>query len=179
MSKPPSGLFSGTKGAVAFYGNAESVIASRVSGLDLRPHPAKQKQLSPRKKRELEKKVETRTATREEYRRLMWNKRFDRRRDDGVKNFYAQERKRLSSGEQGTRNWTESQRHEILSKKKPTFKGKPMQAHHTYSARLFPHLANRGEIIYPATRLEHHKGWHGGNYKKSLPDKRIRPINEL
>ena len=39
MSKPSSGLFHGTKGDVAFHGDAESVIASRVSGLDLREHP--------------------------------------------------------------------------------------------------------------------------------------------
>lgn len=66
-----------------------------------------------------------------------------------------------------------------MSGKTPKFNGKPMQAHHTYSASKYPHLANLGEAIYPATYFEHYMGWHGGAYKNSLPGKRIRPINEF
>lgn len=126
MSKPLSELFDGTKGAIAFRGDAEAIIASRVDGMDLRAHPVAQKQLNAR-----------------------------------------------------TRRWSESQRREILSKLRPTFKGRPLEAHHAYSARMYPHLANRGEVIYPATHDEHHKGWHGGNYRKSVPGKRIRRLNEF
>ena len=179
MSKPPSELFHGTKGEISFRGDAESVIASRVVGLDLREHPLKQKQLSSKKKKELRAKIKTRTATREEYKRLSWNKRFDKRRDQGVAKFYAEERQRLSHGERGTRNWTSEQREAILKGKKPKFKGATLEAHHTYSASKYPHLANSGAVIYPATHHEHHMGWHGGKYKDSLPGRRIRPINEF
>ena len=46
MTKPESGLFRGTSGIEDFYGDAESVIAERVKGLDLREHPLQEKQLS-------------------------------------------------------------------------------------------------------------------------------------
>lgn len=179
MSKPLSHLFKGTKGEKAFYGDAERVIAERAQGLDLREHPIKQKQLSAKERKSIAQKIRHRTATREEYVRYIWDKRFRKRRRQGVEDFYAEERKRLLAGEQGTRNWTKEQREQILSKKTPIYNGKPMEAHHTFSARKYPHLANHSEIIYPATHLEHHKGWHGGNYRKSLPGKRIRPINEF
>lgn len=179
MSKPSSGLFDGTKGAIAHRGDAESTIASRVSGLDLREHPVKMRQLNTITRRSLAQKVRNRTATREEYTRYMWDKRFRARRAMGVKEFWKQERKRLKRGEEGTRNWSPEQRDAILAGKRPKFGGKSIQAHHSYSATFYPQLANMGEIIYPTTHTEHHKGWHGGNYKKSLPGKRIRPIKEF
>ena len=179
MSKPASGLFHGTKGDIAFHGDAESVIASRVSGLDLREHPILQKQLSAKERRSLAQKVRNRTATREEYERYMWDKRFSKRRRNGVKTFWKQERNRLERGERGTRNWSDEQRQAILSGRAPKHNGRTIQAHHTYSAAKYPHLANLGEVIYPATHFEHHMGWHGGSYKKSKPGKRIRPINEF
>ncbi len=46
MTKPDSGLFDDTQGIDDFYGDAEKIIASRVVGLDLVPHPVTQKQLS-------------------------------------------------------------------------------------------------------------------------------------
>lgn len=179
MSKPPSGLFHGTKGDRAYRGDAEGVIASRVEGLDLREHPTAHKQLSAKARRSIAQKIRNRTATREEYERYMWDKRFGKRRRAGIKNYWKQERNRLERGEAGTRNWTAEQRAAILSGKTPGFNGKPMQAHHTYSASRYPHLANLGEVIYPATYYEHYMGWHGGVYKNSLPGKRIRPINEF
>ena len=179
MSKPTSGLFHGTKGEASFYGNAETVIAARTAELDLSPHPLKRKQLSSKKKAAIARKIRNRTATREESKSYAWSKRFAHRRREGIRNFYAQERERLRNGEQGTRNWSAEQKAAILSKSAPTYNGLTMQAHHTYSASRYPHLANRGEIIYPATRLEHLKGWHGGNYKKSLPGRRIVPIHEF
>lgn len=179
MSKPPSGLFNGTMGERVFHGDAEQVIASRVEGLDLREHPTTQKQLSTKERRSIAQKIRHRTATRDEYERYMWDKRFAKRRRAGVKMFWKQERNRLERGEAGTRNWSPEQRRDILSGKAPKFDGKTMQGHHTYSASKYPHLANKGEIIYPATPLEHKDGWHGGSYKESLPGKRIRIINEF
>lgn len=162
MSKPPSGLFHGTKGERALLGDAESVIGLRVSGLDLTPHPVKYKQLSSKSRRSIAQKIAKRTATLEEYKRYMWDKRFKKRRDAGIKNFWKQEVIRLKNGLPGTRRWTADQVRQILSKEKPTYNGVAMQSHHTFSAAEYPHLANLGRVIYPATPFEHLKGWHGG-----------------
>lgn len=179
MPKPPSGLFIGTKGEIAFHGDAENIIASRTVGLDLQEHPTNQKQLSAKVKRSITQKIRNRTATREEYELYMWDKRFGKRRRNGIKNYWKQERNRLERGERGTRNWSSAQRADILAGKIPKFNGRVIQAHHTYSARKYPHLANLGAVIYPATHYEHHMGWHGGNYRNSLPGRRIRPIHEF
>ena len=42
-----------------------------------------------------------------------------------------------------------------------------------------PHLADKGEIIYPVTPNEHLKGWHGGNFKNSRPGEPIIDINDF
>ena len=87
MSKAPSGLFFGTKGERTFYGEAERIIANRVLGLNLREHPLKQIQLSPRERKRIQQKIINRTATQEEYKRYEWDKRFTKRRRNGVKTF--------------------------------------------------------------------------------------------
>ena len=179
MSKPESGLFEGTKGSGNFYGNAEKIIAERVKGLDLTPHPITQKQLSSKQKVRIRGKIKARTATKEEYKRLQWDKRFSRRKKDGIKHFWIEERERVKQGKSLTRNWSNQQINEIRDKMTPAFQFKPLEAHHTYSAKDFPHLANLGAVIYPATHNEHLKGWHGGNYKKSRPGKRIRRIRDF
>ncbi|MDO4498623.1 MAG: hypothetical protein Q4B51_03245 [Coriobacteriaceae bacterium] len=179
MSKPPSGLFHGTKGDRAYRGDAESVIAARVKGLDLREHPTTQKQLGNKQRKEIRKKIKNRTATRTEWKQIEWDRRIRKRRKDGIDDFWAKEAIRLSNGEKSTRNWSPEQASQILAGKKPKFNGKTMESHHTYSVRKYPHLANLGEIIYPATQTEHRKGWHGGNTRNSLPGRRIRPINEF
>ena len=51
MPKSSSGLLYGTKCDIAFHGDAESVISSRASGLDLREHPTTQKQLSSKQRK--------------------------------------------------------------------------------------------------------------------------------
>lgn len=179
MSKPESGLFSGTSGVLDFYGDAEQLIAERVTGLDLSEHPIRRKQLSAKRKKEIRARIRRRTATREEYELYMWNKRLARRRKEGIDKFWDSERKLLTSGKRGTRNWTDEQRDAILRGKKPEFDGAVMQSHHAYSVSRYPHLANSGGVIYPATTYEHLQGWHGGAYKKSLPGRRIRRIQEF
>lgn len=179
MSKPPCGLWAGTTGELSFYGDAETVISSRVSGLDLSEHPIQRSQLSSAARARIKKRIDSRTATREEYEHYMWDKRLAKRRKKGVDSFWKEERKRLSTGEKGTRNWSESQRQEILAGRKPRYNGRTMQAHHTYSVSRYPHLANQPAVLYPATPEEHLKGWHGGSYSKSLPGRRIRRINEF
>ncbi len=179
MTKPDSGLFDNTQGIDDFYGDAEKIIASRVVGLDLVPHPVTQKQLSTKKMREIKRKIDTRTASREEYKSYMWNKRFEKRRRKGVKDFWTAEAIRLMTGEQGTRLWSKKQIIEIIKGDKASFNGKVLHCHHTYSVAIYPHLANNHLVIYPATHYEHLKGWHGGNYKKNKPGRRIKRIQEF
>ena len=187
MSKGNSGLFSGTKGcrntqeAVRNSAYAEIVetIASRTKGLDLREHPLPYKIPSAKKMKALKKKVDSGKATKSEYKLFDWAKRFKRRRDDGVNNFWDQEKERLLRGEKGTRRWSKDQRRDILSGRRPKFNGKVIIGHHSYSASKYPQLANLGEVIYPATFNEHLRGWHGSKYKLSLPRKPIKLVIEF
>lgn len=147
MSKPACGLFRGTKGDRAIAGDAESVIAARAKGLDLSEHPIGQKQLSSGQRRSIAQKIKNRTATKEEYRRYMWDRRLGRRRKNGIDEFWAQEALRLSMGQKGTRNWSAEQREAILAGKKPKYNGRTLESHHTYSVARYPHLANRGLLF--------------------------------
>ncbi|OIK10579.1 pre-toxin TG domain-containing protein, partial [Bacillus sp. MUM 13] len=158
---------------------AEEVIAERVKDFDLRKHPVSYKQLSAIKMKELKLKIENRTITKEEYQSYNWNKKFARRRDKGVVEFWKQERIRILNGETPTRNWSNEQIEDILNKKRAKFNGQTLQGHHTYSAAKYPHLADKGEVIYPVTYIEHFYGWHGRNYKNSLPGKPIKEIIEF
>ena len=179
MSKPDSGLFTNTNGLDDFYGDAESVIAARVVGLDLREHPLTRKQLSSKKNKKIREKIKSRTATKEEYKHYMWNKRLKSRRQAGIDLFWTQEKRRILNNKKTTRKWSNKQKEEILAGNKPKYNGKTIQAHHSYSVLKYPHLANAAEIMYPATYYEHFKGWHGSNYRNSLPGKRIRRIQEF
>ena len=80
---------------------------------------------SPKVKRDIKSKVKTRTATKQEVKRLDWDRRFNNRRKRGVDRFWRAERKRLMNGDQGTRAWTPEQRQQILNYNKtnraPTF----------------------------------------------------------
>ncbi|MED4212349.1 T7SS effector LXG polymorphic toxin [Priestia megaterium] len=158
---------------------AEDVIAERVKDFDLREHPVSYKQLSAKKMKELKLKIENRTITKKEYQSYIWNKKFARIRDKGVVEFWKQERIRILNGETPTRNWSNEQIEDILNKKRAKFNGQTLQGHHTYSAAKYPHLADKGEVIYPLTYKEHFYGWHGRNYKNSLPGKPIKEIIEF
>ncbi|MDG4477768.1 hypothetical protein [Streptococcus parasuis] len=157
----------------------ESIIADRVEGLDLTPHQTPYSQLSKKKATELRQKVKDRTITQEEYKRLDWNNRFQKRRKEGVDNFWLDERKRLMNGEEGTRIWSSEQQEQIISGRRPQFEGKTLHGHHTYNASQYPHLANNPNIIYPATYNEHLNGWHGGSWRKILPGERINKISDF
>ncbi|MBC6971801.1 cytoplasmic protein [Bacillus sp. Xin] len=155
---------------------AENIIAQRVKGLDLVEHPIPYKQLTAKKMKNLKLKIENRTITKEEYESYIWNKKFSVRRRKGVDEFWNQEQERILNGETPSRNWTEEQIQDILNNKKAKFNGETLQGHHTYSAAKYPHLADKGEVIFPLTHREHFYGWHGRNYKTSLPGK---PINDI
>ncbi|NSW38148.1 hypothetical protein HRG09_19340 [Bacillus sp. Xin1] len=181
VSKEVSGVGEVTKHLddVPYVKTAEDIIAERTKGLDLTEHPTQTKQMSSKKMKKLKEKIENRTITKKEYEDYIWNKKFGKRRDDGVKKFWYQEQQRLLNNEPPTRSWTSEQIQDILVGKKPKFDGKPIAGHHTYSASKYPHLADKGEIIYPATFNEHFYGWHGRRWKKSLPGKPIKTIKDF
>ncbi len=184
MGSGRSGLYSGTRGSYALIlgqvnykarttSSSTDTIASRTVGLDLQEHP-RGNSLTTKQKKNIKKKIISRKVTKKEYKQYESDRRFANRRKAGVRRFWSQEKARLMAGLKPTRDWSESQRNEILHNKRPTYKGKPLQGHHAYSASKFPHLANRGEVIFPVTIDEHLQGWHGGNYQNSLPGKPIR-----
>lgn len=107
-----------------------------------------------------------------------WNKALRRKRRNAVDGFWSAERTRITEGTP-TRNWNDQQIQQIMSSRTPTFNGKPMQGHHAYSVSQYPHLADKPEIIFPATFNEHFNGWHGGNFKTSLPGTRINSISDF
>ena len=186
MSKPSSGYFIGTQGQKIFFRNekyifiesvkdAEENIAERVEGLDTRGHKIKhRKYLSKKQTKEIKMKIDTRTATMEEYKNMCMSERLNERRRTGVDAFYEAERERIINGHPTTRKWTTQQTEDILAGRKFKYKGRTMHTHHTYSAKKYPHLANRGEVIFPTTFQEHLHDWHGGNWNNSLPGKRIK-----
>jgi len=183
MSKPTSGLFKNTQGFKNHPAYSISSFEERVAVLaakeQFREHPTKQRQLSSKKLKELRAKKTNRTIKKSEYKALEWNKRLSKRRNEGIEKFWQIEKKKLRANLPGTRNWSEEQITAILAGERPKFNNKTMASHHTYSVKDYPHLANRGDLIYPATYIEHKDGFHGGNYKKSLPGKPIKHISEF
>ncbi|AMR10604.1 hypothetical protein MOE82_01995 [Bacillus licheniformis] len=61
---------------------------------------------------------------------------------------------------------SKEQAQDIINNKRAKYEGKTMQGHHSYSASKFPHLSDKGEVIYPATTREHLHRWHGGKLQK-------------
>ena len=156
--------------------STKEIIAERTKNLDTQEHPAKYKQISAKEKARLSAKFQDRTITKEEYKILEWNKKISFKRQDAVNGFWDQEQVRLQNGENGTRNWSPQQKADILSGKRPTYNGKTIQGHHTYSVSKYPHLSGNSEVIYPTTFNEHLNGWHGGNFRNSLPGEPIKTI---
>ncbi|MBP5655358.1 MAG: hypothetical protein J6X33_07560 [Clostridiales bacterium] len=171
MSKVLSNHFHGTTGERNFpiihQQSEENTINHRIRELDLREHPVKHKSVLSIKA--IKEKVNNRTASKDDYKKYDTMRRLAKRRKKGVETFWKQERRRIKTGETTTRNWTAEQRNDILNNRIPKIGGKSLQGHHTYSVSSYPHLANKGEIIFPATFEEHLYYWHGGNFRNSLP----------
>ncbi|WP_241840687.1 hypothetical protein [Fictibacillus sp. S7] len=91
------------------------IIAERAKGLDLTSRETPYKIMGSKKIKQLNEKAKNRTITKEEWKQLTWNKRFKRRRDNGVDDFWEQERGRLLNGESPTRVWTEMQAKDIVN----------------------------------------------------------------
>jgi len=155
------------------------IMVQRTKGLNLREHPPPHKQISNKKMKQLENKIDNRTITKVEYEQYTWNKKFAKKRRAGVTKFWDMEASRILKEDPATRNWDTYQVKDILAGKTPKYDGKPIYGHHAYSASKYPHLAHKGEVIYPATHNEHFHGWHGSDWKKSLPGKPIKEINDF
>jgi len=175
MSKTLSNHFHGTTGERKFlkvshqHEYEDDIIKERTQGLDLREHPVIYK--SSLSKKVIKDKVNNRTASRDDYRKIDAMERLAKRRRKGVNEFWKQERRRIKKGERTTLNWTAEQRDDILHNRRPKVDGRSLQGHHTYSVSKYPHLANKGEIIFPVTFEDHLYVWHGGNFQNSLPGK--------
>ncbi len=112
---------------------ARDIIAERTKGLDLNQHPTTTKQMSSKKMKALRNKIDNRTITKQEYADYIWNKKFAKRWDKGVKEFWYQEQQRILNNEPLTREWSQEQLKDILAGKTPKFDGKPIAGHHSYS----------------------------------------------
>ncbi|MBB5198179.1 RHS repeat-associated core domain-containing protein, partial [Anaerocolumna cellulosilytica] len=123
------------------------------------------KPLTPKQKKNLKQKMKNKTITQNEYNHLEWDRRFNNRRKRGVDRYWSMEKKRLDSGMDGTRDWSDSQKQDIQNRKTPTFNGEPIEGHHKYNALDYPQLADDPNNIYPATNNEHFNRWHGGNWQ--------------
>ncbi|MGM0747944.1 MAG: T7SS effector LXG polymorphic toxin [Bacillota bacterium] len=172
----------GIKGTGEALGNKKVVVGEEIiaqrglkAELDLTPKHTPYKSLSRGQQKKIKEKIENRTVTKEEYKRYQWDKRFSKRRAAGVNEFWKQEKKRILDGEPTTRDWTNEQIQEILKGKKPQYNGQSIIGHHTYNAMNYPHICNRGELIYPVTSREHLRGWHGGSYSKNAPGRPVNP----
>lgn len=139
------------------------------SSLNSRNEPTKYgspySQLSPKQKRDLRKKLENRTITKDEYNHLEWDRRFGNRRKRGVNRFWDKERNDIINNGKGTRKWNKQQRQDIINKKTTLYNGEPIEGHHKYNAIDYPQIADDPNNIYPATNTEHFERWHGGNYQ--------------
>jgi len=134
------------------------------------------KPLTPKQKKAIQAKVKNRTATKEEYKRLQWDRRFNNRRSRGVDRFWSQEKARLKAGESGTRDWSPEQRADILNNKTPKFDGQAIEGHHKYNALDYPHMADDPKNIFPTTWTEHFHRWHGGNFRNDTSGYPLNPL---
>lgn len=178
MSKPNSNHFANTTGAKNAHNimmsirTASDIIAGRTKGLDLNEHPVKRKSKTALKT--IRSKIQNRSAAKSEYKHLSQHDRLKKRRKEGVKRFWEAERTRIINHQPTTRRWSKEQIADILANRRPKYMGKVLQGHHAYSVSKYPHLADKGAVIYPATFNEHLYGWHGGNFNNSLPGRPIR-----
>ena len=175
MSKCNSHHFTGTTSLhnSSLHTPSESdIIAERVKGLDLRPHPTKQ--MGSKRMTKVRGKIDARTATKDEYRLLRHTERLNGRRDEGVRLFWEQERERILNGQTPSRPWSSEQRATILRGDAAMLNGKKLQGHHSYAVSQYPHLANRGEVIFPVTFYEHLHIWHGGSFFKNAPGRPVK-----
>jgi uncharacterized Zn-binding protein involved in type VI secretion len=122
----------------------------------------------------LKAKLENRTLTKNEYKRMEWDRRFANKRAKGVSRFWADERARLKLGEPTTRDWSVEQKTDILASRTPKYNNESIQGHHKYNALDHPQLASDPKNIYPATRTEHFERWHGGSWRN---DSFGKPLN--
>ena len=135
------------------------------------------KPLSKGERADIRADVDARTATRSQYERLDWDRRFSNRRARGVDRFWANERQALREGGTPTRNWLADQQEAISAGKRPAFRGRTVQGHHRYSVMEHPQLADDPSIIYPATGAEHFYRWHGRSFGNQTYGAPLNPFS--
>lgn len=118
------------------------------------------RQLSPSAYARLRARVADRTITREQWSRLRWHERLSARREQGIADFWAAERRNLQAGLPGTRNWSIEARNAILAGERPA----GIFSHHRFSVSQYPQLASDPANVYPVTFYEHFFRWHGGSW---------------
>lgn len=178
MSKCNSNHFKGTtslRNSALHTSSEGDIISERVKGLDLRSHPTKQ--MGSKRMTKVRSKINIRTATKDEYHLLRHTERLNERRHEGVRQFWEQERERILSNKKTTRPWSSEQRESILKGEAARINNRKLQGHHTYTVSQYPHLANRGEVIFPVTFYEHLHIWHGGNFFKNAPGRPVKSTN--
>ncbi|USQ96570.1 RHS repeat-associated core domain-containing protein [Caulobacter sp. RL271] len=129
------------------------------------------RQLSQKARSALLEKVQSRTITRAEWQRLQWHDRLTARRQEGIDQFWHQERQNLANGLPGTRNWNAQARQSIMDGGTP----RGIFGHHKYSVSRYPQLANDPANIAPVTFSEHFQGWHGGNWRNPSHGVPLKP----
>jgi len=144
--------------------NNQAKAEIKAGTADVRQYNTPYSQLTPKQKSNLKSKLKNRTITKDEFAALDWDRRFSNRRKRGVDRFWASERIAIRNGTP-SRNWTTTQRDDILSGKTPQLDGKPIEGHHRYNAIDHPNIADLSENIHPASWDEHFNKWHGGNFR--------------
>ena len=110
------------------------------------------------------------------YEQYDWDRRFQNRRQRGVKRFWRGEKNKINNNKRTIRDWNERQKGDILRGKVPKDNNnKPMEGHHKYNAADYPHLADDERNIYPVTREEHQYRWHGGKWTNDTSGKPLDP----
>ncbi len=151
--------------------DAASSVIRTAEGTAPKAYGTPYRQLSSRQVSRLQNKVDSRTITRDEWKRLDWHERLQMRRQRGRDAFWSAEREKLADKLPATRNWSQEAAEEILAGRQP----RGIFSHHKYSVSQYPQLADDPNNIFPATFFEHFFRWHGGSWRLPTHGKPLKP----
>lgn len=141
------------------------------------PHPVPfAPNLTPKQREALEQRVAMRTASSDDVYRLDWDRRFNNRRDRGVKRFFSAERSKVLESQPTDYPWTPEQQQDLRQRKRPVGPdGNAIEGHHVYNAADYPHKAADPNNIAAASSSEHLYKWHGGNWQNDTHGAPLNP----